>query len=80
MIGSEAFKTKIFSIGIWFLVRAVHSGGGGGGELEGAAAPASKTPLFSNIVFEFAELFHVAILVRNHKKIDKLTKTNLPST
>ena len=25
---------------------------------------------FSNIVFEFAEIFLVVILVRNHKKID----------
>ena len=57
--------------------RAVHSGGGGGGggggegEAEGAAAPAGKTEFFfSNIVFEFAELFLVAILDRDHKKID----------
>ena len=41
----------------WTIDRAVHSEGA-----EGAAAPAK--------VFEFAELFLVAILVRNHKKID----------
>ena len=29
-----------------------------------------------NIVFEFAELFLVAILVRNHKKIALLTEKN----
>ena len=43
--------------------RAVHSGG-----TEGAATPARKTH-FTNIVFEFADLFLVAILVENHKKI-----------
>ena len=32
--------------------RAVHRGGA-----EGAATPARKTQFFSNIVFEFAELF-----------------------
>ena len=53
------------------ILRAVHSGGGGGGGAEGAAAPARKTQFFfSNMVFEFAELFLVAILVKNHKKID----------
>ena len=40
----------------------------------GAAVPGRKTVFFSNIVFEFAELFLVAILVQNHKKIDKLTE------
>ena len=40
-------------------------GGGGGAEgAEGAAAPARKTNFFSNIVFEFAELFLVAILIK----------------
>ena len=42
--------------------------GGGGGGAEGV--PPGKLILFSNIVFEFAELFLVAILVRNHKEID----------
>ena len=47
--------------------RAVHSGGAGG-----AVAPVRKTKwfFFSNIVFEFAGLFFVAILVRNLKKTD----------
>ena len=42
--------------------RAVHSAGA-----EGATAPARKTErfFFSNIVFDFAGLFLVAILVRN---------------
>ena len=38
---------------------------------EGTAAPARKTHFFSHVVF--AELFLVAILVRNHKKMDLLT-------
>ena len=44
------------------------AGGGAGG----AVAPARKTKcfFFSNIVFEFAGLFLVAILVRNLKKTD----------
>ena len=29
-----------------------------------------ENSIFSNIVFDFAELFLVAILVQNHKKID----------
>ena len=46
--------------------RAVHSAGA-----EGAAAPARKTQFsFSDIVFKFAELFLVAMLLRNHTKID----------
>ena len=49
-------------------------GGGGGLAAEGAAAPSRKTFFFPNMVFEFAELFLVAILVRNHKKINKLTE------
>ena len=51
---------------------------GEGGGVGGAAAPARKTQLFSNIVFDFAELFPVAILVRNHKKIDQLTGNQEP--
>ena len=44
---------------------------GGMAEEGWAALPARKTEFcFSNIVFEIAELFLVAILVRNHKKID----------
>ena len=46
---------------------------GGGGGAEEAAAPARKILFFfffPKIVFEFAELFLVTILVRNHKKID----------
>ena len=38
--------------------RAVHRG-----------APGRKTQIF-NVVFEFAELFLVAMLFRNHKKIN----------
>ena len=39
--------------------------------IAGGAAPARKTQFFfSNMVFEFAELFLVAIFVRNHKKIE----------
>ena len=36
----------------------------------GQLPPPGKLNFFPNIVFEFAELFLVAILVRNHKKID----------
>ena len=40
-----------------------------------ASAPARKTQfLFSFMVFEFVKLFLVALLVRNHKKIDLLTE------
>ena len=48
----------------------------GGGGATGAAAPARKLNFFSNILFELAELFKflVAILVRNHKKIDYLAE------
>ena len=46
--------------------------GGGGGE--GRFPPPKRTPFFSNIVFEFAKLFLVAVLVRNYKKIDLLTE------
>ena len=46
--------------------RALHDSGGGGG----GGWVQRKTEFFSNIVFEFAELFLVAILVQNHKKID----------
>ena len=51
----------------WEVTRAVHRKGGGGG---GGAVPARRTQFFLNIAFEFAELFLVAILIRNHKKID----------
>ena len=54
--------------------RAVHSGGGGGGGQRGQLPPPGKLIFFSNMVFELAELFLRAILVRNHKKIDKLTE------
>ena len=47
------------------VIRAVHSTGA-----EEAAAPDKKTQFFLNIVFEFAELFLVAILLRNHTKIN----------
>ena len=59
---SSIWKPKYRLYGVF---RAVHSGGA-----EGAAAPARKTEFFFNVVFEFAELFLVAILVQNHKKID----------
>ena len=36
----------------------------------GQLPPPGKLNFFSNIVFEFAELFLVAILLRNHTKID----------
>ena len=48
-----------------YLHRAVHSGGG---EAGGTVAPTRKTKcfcIFSNIVFDFAGLFLVAMLVRN---------------
>ena len=48
-------------------------GGGGGGGARGQLPPTWKTD-FSNIVFEFAELFLAAILVQNHKKFDLLTE------
>ena len=40
-------------------IRAVHSGGGGGGSQRGQLPPLGKLNFFSNIVFEFAELFLV---------------------
>ena len=36
----------------------------------GSCSRQENSIFFSNTVFEFAELFLVAILVRNHKKID----------
>ena len=42
----------------------------GGGEQGGSCPPPGKLNFFSNIVFEFAELFLAATLVQNHKKID----------
>ena len=48
-------------------------GGGGGGGTAVQLPPAGEL-IFSNIVFEFAKLFLVAILVRNYKKIDLLTE------
>ena len=42
---------------------------------EKKATPARKSEFFfADIVFEFAEQFIAATLVRNHKKIDKLTE------
>ena len=46
--------------------RAAQSGGSGGQ----LPPPGKLNFFFFNIVFEFAELFLVAVLVRNHKKID----------
>ena len=46
------------------------AGGVGGGGQRGHLPPPGKFNFFSNIVFEFAELFLVAILLRNHNKID----------
>ena len=45
-------------------------GGGGGGGGRESSCPCQENSFFSNIVFEFAELFLVDILVRNHSKID----------
>ena len=57
-----------FAIFAWQDSRAIYLfsflffwGGGGGGGAEGAAAPTRKTQFFSNMAFEFAELFLVAI-------------------
>ena len=36
----------------------------------GQLSPPGKLNFFSDVKFEFAELFLVAILVQNHKKID----------
>ena len=44
------------------------------GEEGGQLPPPAKPFFFSNIVFEFAVLFLVAILVRNHKEIDLLSE------
>ena len=52
--------------------RAVHIGEGGRGRA-GFPHP-GELLFFSNIVFEFAKLFLVAILVRNYKKVDLLTE------
>ena len=46
-------------------------GGEGGGGQRGQLDPPGKLFFFSNIVFEFAEVFLVAILVRNYKKLTK---------
>ena len=43
---------------------------GGVGGRWGSGPRQENSFIFSNIVFEIAELFLVAILVRNHKKID----------
>ena len=54
----------------------VGRGGGGGGVGRGGGGqlpPPGKLNFVCNIVFEFAELFLVAILVQNHKNIDWLT-------
>ena len=73
-MGVDACCRRLVS-GSVFLVsriprRAVHSGGGGGGG-RGGSCPRQENPIFfPNIVLELAELFLVAILVRNHKKID----------
>ena len=56
--------------GQYLFTRAVQSGGEGGGGQMGQLPPPGKLIYFSNIVFEIAELFLVAILVRNQKKID----------
>ena len=56
------YRYDILFMGV---IRAVHSTGA-----EEAAAPDKKTQFFLNIVFEFAELFLVAILLRNHTKIN----------
>ena len=48
----------------------MHRKGGGGGGGGGQLSPPGKLNFFLNIAFEFAELFLVAILIRNHKKID----------
>ena len=40
----------------------------------GQLPPPGKLIFFSNIVFEYAELFLVAILLRNHKKINVNSK------
>ena len=47
----------------------------------GQLPPPGKLFFFSDIVFEFAETFLAAILVRNHKEIDLLTekKKNISS-
>ena len=58
-------------------IRAVHSGWGGGGGVGWRICPAWKTDFFLTVI-EFAELFLVAILVRNKKKINLLTEKKSP--
>ena len=62
MFVPEERKARIFS-------RAVHSGGVGGG---GGSLPARKTEFFSNIVFEFAELYWSEITRNSTNRLKKI--------
>ena len=48
-----------------------------GGRAEGAAAPARKSKFFSNIVFEFAELFLVGCSKITRKSTNELKNYNI---